>query len=168
MSGWPQVLEELLDARGRELKRYAFVLCGSHDEANDLVQEALVKVLSRPAVGRLRSAEAFVKKVIANEFIDRARARGRWSRYLSRLVPVADHDDWTTGVERAGAVRSALDVLSRQQRLCVVLRYYEDLTVPQIAGVMGCSDGTVKRYLSDALARLKPQLHGERLATKEA
>jgi RNA polymerase sigma factor (sigma-70 family) len=48
----------------------------------------------------------------------------------------------------------ALRSLSPRQRACVVLRFYEDLPVTEVAARLGCSEGTVKRHLSDAMTRL--------------
>ena len=53
---------------------------------------------------------------------------------------------------------TALDGLSPQQRACVVLRYYQDLPVAQVASALGVAEGTVKRYLSDAMTRLAARL----------
>ncbi|MEK8226011.1 sigma factor-like helix-turn-helix DNA-binding protein [Oerskovia sp. M15] len=52
----------------------------------------------------------------------------------------------------------ALAGLTPRQRACVVLRYYEDLTVPRIAEELGCAEGTVKRHLSDAMTVMKATL----------
>ena len=51
-------------------------------------------------------------------------------------------------------VRAALAALPPQERACVVLRFYDDLTVPQIAAQLRLAEGTVKRYLSDASGKL--------------
>src|SRR5512138_3977121 len=93
--GWRGALEELLSTRGQALKRYAFLLCGDDDEADDLVQTALVKVLARVTTPPARSVEAFVKRVIANEYLDRMRARRTWLRHLPRLAQRPDQHDWT-------------------------------------------------------------------------
>ncbi|WP_197683272.1 RNA polymerase sigma factor [Jiangella alkaliphila] len=67
------------------------------------------------------------------------------------------------GVVVEGAdLRSALATLSPRQRACVVLHYYEDLSVAQVADVLGCAPGAVKRHLSDARARLEPLLSDSR------
>ncbi|WP_448062166.1 RNA polymerase sigma factor [Cellulomonas hominis] len=55
-------------------------------------------------------------------------------------------------------VQAALATLRPRLRACVVLRYYDDLTVPEIARQLGLSDGTVKRYLSDAINALEAVL----------
>jgi RNA polymerase sigma factor (sigma-70 family) len=51
-------------------------------------------------------------------------------------------------------VRAALAVLSPAERACVVLRFYDDLPVKEIAERLGCKAGTVKRHLSDAMAKM--------------
>ena len=58
----------------------------------------------------------------------------------------------------ADEVRRALPTLSPKQRACVVLRYYEDLPVSEIADELGCAEGTVKRHLADARAKLATEL----------
>ena len=56
------------------------------------------------------------------------------------------------------AVRAALGDLSPRQRACVVLRYYDDLTVADIAATLGLAEGSVKRHLSYAMARIAARL----------
>ena len=55
---------------------------------------------------------------------------------------------------RALDVRRALQELAPRERACIVLRYFDDLTVPQIAASLGIAEGTVKRYLADASGKL--------------
>jgi RNA polymerase sigma-70 factor (ECF subfamily) len=59
---------------------------------------------------------------------------------------------------RDGDLRAGLSALSPRQRACVVLRFYEDLTVPEVARALGCGEGTVKRHLSEAMTRLRQRL----------
>ena len=53
---------------------------------------------------------------------------------------------------------TAMNGLSSQQRACVVLRYYQDLPLTQVASELGLAEGTVKRYLSEAMTRLAGRL----------
>lgn len=76
MSDWRITLADLLASRGRMLKRYAYLLCGDPEEADDLVQEALFKVMTRKGTDELQSTEAYLKRVITNEYFDRARPGG--------------------------------------------------------------------------------------------
>ncbi|WP_207709614.1 sigma-70 family RNA polymerase sigma factor [Actinomadura macrotermitis] len=144
----------LAGERGAALKRYAFLLCGDDAEADDLVQEALVRAFAKPGRRSAEEAEAYVRRIMLNRFLDTARRRRAWSR----IRPLLRHDDLAP--DQAGAVAATADVraalarLSPRQRAATVLRYYEDLTVPQIAAALGCRPGTVKRYLSEAHGRL--------------
>src|SRR5690606_20016391 len=70
---------------------------------------------------------------------------------------------WARAGPEAGAVdridvAAALRELSPRERACVVLRFYEDLTVPDIADALALSQGSVKRYLSDGVRRMESLL----------
>lgn len=132
------------------LTGYAYLLCGSVKEAEDLVQDAFVKVFSRRRAPGAATSESYVRRAILSLYLDQYRRRRRWSG-IKHLVGVADRQesaDLATSAQLDVAV--ALDALTPRQRACVVLRYYEDLTVPQVAEALGCAAGTVKRHLSDA------------------
>lgn len=72
-----------------------------------------------------------------------------------RTLPQA----WATGTPSSTCARALADLPPRE-RACTVLRFYDDLTVSQIAAQLGLADGTVKRYLADASARLAEVLGG--------
>lgn len=88
--------------------------------------------------------------------VDSRRRLKRWNATRHLLVDLPHHDEDRVAV--ADEVRRALGTLSPRQRACVVLRYYEDLTVTEIADELGCAEGTVKRHLADARAKLAMQL----------
>ncbi len=159
MTSRDEAIEQLLATRGRALTGYAYLLCGDVHEAEDLVQDALVKTFARRRAGvELVSAEAYLRRAICTLYVDRWRSRARWAGRL----PVAAAPEATDSAETAVADRTdvmrALATLPPQQRAAVVLRYYEDLTVPEVAARMGLGDGTVKRYLSLATHRLEDLL----------
>jgi RNA polymerase sigma-70 factor (sigma-E family) len=143
------VVETLIATRGRALTGYAYLLCGSLDDAEDLVQDALVKTFSRRRAGlELDSAEAYVRRSILTVYLDGWRRRRRWAVrvHLAAGPALADGPETPAG-DRVDVV-AALRRLPPQQRACVVLRFYEDLTVPEIAQRLAVSEGAVKRYLS--------------------
>ena len=74
------------------------------------------------------------------------------------LDPAQRHKIEQDAVTAASALQQALAALSRQERTVVVLRFFEDLTVPRIADAMGISEGSVKRYLSNATGKLQHRL----------
>jgi RNA polymerase sigma-70 factor (sigma-E family) len=150
------VVASLLTHRGRALTGYAYLLCGNIHDAEDLVQDALVKTFSRRRAGlELDSAEAYVRRAILTLYLDGWRRRGRWAtrRHLAAVPTSADGPE--DGTNNRLDVVAALRGLPPQQRACVVLRFYEDLTVPEIAERLAVSDGAVKRYLSLGVHRLE-------------
>lgn len=154
-SGWERVVTELVAERGDALLRYATLLTGSADDAADLVQDALVRTFGRLRNGfTVASAESYVRRAILNAAVDRGRRVTRWRRvaptqYVRDEVPAADD---------AAALRldvhEELQKLTPRERACLVLRYYDDLKVDDVAEALGISSGAVKRYLSDGLAKM--------------
>lgn len=145
---------EFVGARQAALLRTAYLLTGHRQDAEDLVQVALVRAV--PHWSRINGdPEAYVRRIIAREHISRWRRR-RWREVSTDVVPdsargVVEHDD-------ALDLRDAMASLAPRQRAVVVLRYYEDLTEVQTAEALGISVGTVKSQARDALARLRRAL----------
>ncbi|MCA5892148.1 sigma-70 family RNA polymerase sigma factor [Isoptericola sp. NEAU-Y5] len=171
MARWEDELAELAQARGRALVGYAYVLCGDQRLAEDLVQDALVKVFSRLRRGTRASSErgvhpldggtseAYVRRAILTLYLDEYRRRRRWSE-TKYLVAAEEHARGpASGATARADVAAALGRLTPRERACVVLRYFEDLTVPQVAESLGLAQGTVKRYLADATTTLRGVLH---------
>ncbi|MBB6565623.1 SigE family RNA polymerase sigma factor [Kribbella sandramycini] len=157
MAEWERAFEELLAGRGGALRSYGLLLTGESAAAADLVQEALLRVFSRLRVGGdVAQLEGYVRRAMLNQFVDGRRRAGLWRAKRHLLVQPVEHHD--NDHLLADDVRRALGTLSPKQRACVVLRYYEDLTVPEIADQLGCAQGTVKRHLSDARVKLATQL----------
>lgn len=158
MADWQQSLDAVVRARGAALVGYAFLLSGDRREAEDLVQDALVKTYSRGRVtGGPENVEGYVRRAILSTYLDGFRRRKRWAaiRHLTEPGPSPAPADQS--VDRMD-VRTALAQLSPRERACLVLRFYEDLTVPRIAEALSLSQGTVKRYLSDATRRMEQLL----------
>lgn len=159
MAAGDEVVEQLIEQRGRALTGYAYLLCGDVHDAEDLVQDALVKTFGRRRAGlHLDSAEAYVRRAILTIYVDGWRKRRRWSlRWAAAAEP-----DRVAGPESAATDRidvvAALAQLPPQQRACMVLRFYDDLAVGEIAEQLGLGVGTVKRYLSLAAHRLEALL----------
>jgi len=164
LAGWEQALTALVNDRGAALKRYAYLLCGDRTEADDLVQEALIRACNRPRVGRdAHELELYVRRMMVNRYIDQYRRLSRWLRLVPVLAERTSREDPTAVVTaRADMWALLLQCLSPRQRACVVLRFYEDLTVSEISRVLGCSEGAVKRHLSEAMGRLSIGLGADR------
>ncbi|MEU3459800.1 SigE family RNA polymerase sigma factor [Streptomyces sp. NPDC006733] len=156
-------LEAFIAGRRLALFRSAYLLCGDRDEADDLVQTTLVKViLGRRRLQRLDNVEAYARKTLVNTFI--ASRRRFWHREqpygeLPEPVGPGPETDADTGL----AVRAALARLTPKQRAVLVLRYWEDLTVEATAEALGMRENTVKSHAARGMAALRAEVQGERV-----
>ena len=100
--------------------------------------------------------EAYVRKIIVTTHVSWWRRRGRRSEEPTNRLPERPCGTSEMDlVDDRDAVWRALGRLPARQRAVVVLRFFEDLTEAQVAGVLGCSVGTVKSQTSRALAKLR-------------
>lgn len=148
-------LQEFVRARGPALSRFAYLLTGSHDRAQDLVQAALVKVVPRWSKIADGDPEAYLRRVIYNERTSIWRRRRYTETALEGVPEPVDPTDGAHHTELRLVLQRALAQLHPRQRAAVVLRFYEDLTEAQTAEVMGISVGTVKSQTHRALRRLR-------------
>ncbi|MCF0093211.1 SigE family RNA polymerase sigma factor [Micromonospora sp. MH99] len=152
--------EEFADTRLAPLLRYAVMLTGDPHQAQDLVQETMVRVqLNWRRVVRADSPERYVRRMLTNQYVDWK--RGSWMRrVLLRGEPdeslPASVDHAQSAVDR-DQIWSWLSRLPRRQRATLVLRYYEDLPDAEIADILGCAVGTVRSSISRALATLRAE-----------
>lgn len=144
---------EFVHASWASLYRTAYLMLGDRAEAEDLVQTSLAKTYaSWSKVRAVEAAPAFARTVLINTAASWFRRKSwRNERPTETLPEVAVHHDPS---DRPALV-DALAQLPSRQRAVVVLRYYEDLSVAQVASALGISDGTVKSQTSDALAKLR-------------
>ena len=148
--------EAFVASRYVALLRTAFLLTGDHHDAEDLLQQALVKAVG--AWGRITGdPEPYVRTILVRQNISRWRRR-RW-RELPTDTP-GDVAVTDVGAEDRLELHRALGVLAPRQRAVIVLRYYEDLTEVQTAEALGISVGTVKSQARDALRRLRDVVPG--------
>lgn len=152
---WEAVVAELVRVRGASLLRYATLVSGRRDEAPDLVQDALVKTFGRLRNGfTVDNAEPYVRRAIMTLWLDRARRSTRWRAIAPLEYRPDEQPSPATGVDARLDLHRELERLSPRERACLVLRYYDDLKVDDVAATLGISAGTVKRYLSDGLAKM--------------
>ncbi len=142
-------------ARGTALLRMAVMLTGNQADAEDLVQAALANTfLAWDKINDRAALDAYVRRAMVNTHISWWRRR-RLEEFPTDQLPdqaVADH---ARESDMAEVVRRALDRLPERMRAAVMLRYFEDMTEPEIAALLGVSLGTVKSTVSRAVARLR-------------
>jgi RNA polymerase sigma-70 factor (sigma-E family) len=149
-------------ARSAEsLLRTAHLITWDAGEAEDLVQESLIRVARRwPRVRRMEQPLAYARRVLINLAVDGADRRTRRRHELDPAPAVADvpSADLLAGLDTRDELLDALAQLTSRQRAVLVLRYFNDLSEAQVADVLGCSPGTVKSNASRGLARLREVL----------
>lgn len=163
----PEGFTHWLAGQRTALLRSATLLTGDIALAEDLVQEAAVKVAARWERLRDEQPTAYARRIV---FRDHA----TWWR-RRRETPVgapdavaSDRATPTTDTEVRHVVLAALATLPHGQRAVVVLRYFDDLTERQAAEVLGVSLGTIKSQAHTALARLRDHPDLRDLVGKEA
>jgi RNA polymerase sigma-70 factor (sigma-E family) len=156
-------LDHFARAQAKGLLRFAVVMAPPGVDAEDLVQECLVRVA--PRLRRLAddAAVAYCRRTITNLVTDEHRRQTRWRRLavsLPERAPVdlvedrtADRDDLVGLLRR----------LPARQRSAVVLRYWTGLSEREIADTLGCPSGTVKSLISRALATLRHEVAARQL-----
>jgi RNA polymerase sigma factor (sigma-70 family) len=156
---WEALLEELIEKRRSSLVGYAYVLTGNLSDAEDLVHDAVVRTFAKPRqLTGVGHAEGYVRKAIATTFLNSRRKHRNFLAKVHLFVSEGEVADLAQGVSDTDAVRAAMLRLRPRERACVVLRYYEDLPIREIAETLGLADGSVKRYLADAVATLTRDL----------
>lgn len=145
---------EFARAHTPALMRAAYLLTGDAHHAQDLVQSTLANVALHWRAAA-EHPQAYVRKSLYHQAVSWWRWRGRRRETPFATVPetaVRDDDD---DRERRLVVRAALGRLTPKQRAVLVLRYFEDLSESETAGLLGCSVGTVKSQTRHALSRLR-------------
>ncbi|HEU5150363.1 MAG TPA: sigma-70 family RNA polymerase sigma factor [Iamia sp.] len=139
--------------------RVAYRLLGDRSEAEEVTQEALVRVYLRwRRVGPY--AEAWTARVAANLALDHHRRRSRQRRHAETVAPTTATDvaDPAAGLVSRLELAEGLRRLPRRQREVVTLRYLADVSEAETARLLGCSPGTVKQHAHRGLAALRLDL----------
>ena len=146
---------EFVRARSLSLRRTAYLLCGDWSSGDDLVQEALAKVyVAWPRIAATEAALSYTRTTMLRTYLNEKR---KWRREVN-LADVPEHptDDQDTAL--TVTLSALLRELPAKQRAVLVLRFYQDLSVPQIADELGIPEGTVKSQLSRGLATMRTRL----------
>ena len=147
------------------LLRTAYMLVGDRSRAEDLLQTALTKTYLQ--WGQIRdqsAAPAYVRRVLANTATSWWRLRS-FSERPTEVLPDLLAADLIGPREDQLAMWRHLQALPRRQRTVLVLRYYEDLSMQEVADAMGISVGGVKSMASRALDKLRAQMGSNGSAT---
>ena len=162
-AGDRDAFELLLERHRTALARTAYLVTRDREAIQDIMQEALIQIWRdlhsyRP----YGSFKGWMLKITLNK------ARKHYRKKRVETVPLETATEVSGNAERPEEIvereeqthrlRQALDLLTTDHREVLILRYYNELTVPEIAKVLGCREGTIKSRLSRAHRRLKQGL----------
>lgn len=171
-----RALDRFLAGVERRAFRMAQIATGHDDEALDLVQEAMLKLVERYGMRAEAEWGPLFHRILQSKIRDwyrRRKVRSRWRLWLGRdedggeaddplealpdtVTPSADHQLQTK--EAAAALDAALRTLPLRQQQAFLLRAWEELDVAQTAAAMGCSEGSVKTHYFRAVHTLRTLL----------
>ena len=145
-------------ARLDALRGLAYLTCGDWQHADDAVAESLVKLYGRWR--NIVAPERYVARMVVRAAIDEVRRPWRREISASQAFPETGEPDHSDSLTERVRVRAALRQVPPGQRAVLVLRFYADLSVEEVAEALGRSTGTVKSQSARGLATLR-QLLGE-------
>jgi RNA polymerase sigma-70 factor (sigma-E family) len=147
-------------ARAGQLRNTAFLLCGDWHLAEDLTQTTFTKLYRAwSRIDRHEVLDQYARQVLLRTFLDERRRP--WRRERPTLPDDAVLDvtaPEVRGSEDREVLRTALQQVPKRRRAVLILRFWADLSVEQVADILGCSAGTVKSQTSRGLADLREAL----------
>jgi len=167
---------EIVRRHGDSLLGYLTRMTGSREQAEDLFQETFKRVHEKADTFRGTRIKSWLFAIATNVAIDGMRRRKRLQVVsLNQKMDCDDEEDQELSVvavadnsyepsqkaimaEHKEQVRHALELLPARQRATLVLAYYQQLSYPEVAQVLGCSVGTVKTQMYRALKSLAQRL----------
>ena len=155
----PGSFEKFVETHVDDFVRVAHLITWDESEAEDLVQECLIRTAKRwSTISGMEHPGAYVRRVLVNLALDERRRQGRRRAELGRPFSDVGDERALAMLDRFGVrieLLEALGQLPRQQRTVLGLRYFLDLSEEQTAELLDCSVGTVKSSASRGLARLR-------------
>jgi RNA polymerase sigma-70 factor (sigma-E family) len=146
---------EYVRARSGALLRAAQAMTANLADAEDLLQATLFKAYqSWDKITDPAALDTYVRRVMVNTHISGWRRR-RLDEYPTDEIPDSPSADATGESDLHDVVQRAVDRLPRQMRAAVMLRFYDDMTEPEVAAALGVSVGTVKSTVARAVAKLR-------------
>jgi RNA polymerase sigma-70 factor (ECF subfamily) len=168
-AGDSRAFEDLVAVMERPLLYYATSLTGDKDSGLDVLQDVWIRVFRR--IGQLKdpgSLKAWLYSITHGIAVDRIRRNSSRERTeAAELEGFDEADEPSFAEEDAAAVHQALNEIGLKHREVLVLYFFEELSMVEIAAIIGCSEGTVKSRIHYAKRAMKEVLMGGGYGTKE-
>ena len=163
--------EELIYRYDKMVLRIALKYTGDNDDAKDIYQEIFLKVYNGLSSFRFKSEfSTWLYRITANTCITYKRKYSKPNHFSlddekneSFVSTIPDEnelspDNLVLNSENGQRINDALKKLSPNQKMSFLLKHYEGYKIREIAEMMNCKEGTIKKYLFDAVKRLRLQL----------
>ena len=151
-----ETLEATLDVYGNMILRLAYSCLKSRDDAEDVLQDVMVKLLElNPKFESSEHEKAWLIRVTINLCRNRLRSPWRRHRELDEAVSVSGQPGWDAALGEKNAVMEAVMSLPEKYREVIHLFYYEDYSVAQIGQILKKNESTVRSLLYRARKQLK-------------
>jgi RNA polymerase sigma-70 factor (sigma-E family) len=154
---------EYFTARAPAMRRLAYGLSGGWHAAEDLVQSTFVTLYRRWHRIRVESLDAYARRILVNAFLSERHSRRRES-----VMPEPPDLAASPGGDISDRLllQRALTALPPRQRAMVVLRHLEDLSITQVADLLGVAEGTVKSQTARGIQSLRGALGDHALSAQ--
>lgn len=160
-TGEQEAFRYLVERYGDVLHGTAFLMTRNAAVADDAVQDAFLDAWRGMGGFRLGSPiKPWLMRILVNRVLALQRRRSLPSVPIEDANEPGAADPEMASVDARDAVRRGLETLTAEHRRVVVLRYFAELSVPEIAGTLGWREGTVKSRLHRALAQLRDVVGG--------
>ena len=160
--GEREAFRHLVEQYKRPLYGTAYLMTGNAAQAEEHVQDAfLLAWRGIQNFQRGRPVKPWLMRILVNSVLGQQRKRSLTTVPLEESLPIEAPSSQAETIEASEdreAVRQALAQLTPEHRQVVVLRYFADLTVPQVARSAGVREGTVKSRLHRALRQMRELL----------
>jgi RNA polymerase sigma factor (sigma-70 family) len=158
--GSVDVLDVLLTRYGHELQRVAYLILRDAAAAEDVVADTLITAVERGSTLRDEAAlRPWLLRIATNHALSHRRRRLRV--VALEVVPDLPDERERVGAEQRAALWQGVEALPVRMRAAIVLRYYADLPVEEVAAALGVSPNTIKAQLQTGLERLRRSLRDE-------
>ncbi|MCH7771579.1 MAG: RNA polymerase sigma factor [Bacteroidetes bacterium] len=173
-SGNDSAFEELIFRYDRSVLAIAFKFVHNSDDAKDIYQEVFIRVYKGLKNFEMKSEFSTWLYRIATNVCLSNKSRSKKQLYVSIDEQNESEDDESVNVELAynemdpaelmanldlgDIIQDAVDSLSSKQRMTFILKHYEGYKIREISDMLNCKEGTVKKYLFDAIRNLRKKL----------
>ncbi|WP_160672181.1 sigma-70 family RNA polymerase sigma factor [Clostridium sp. C8-1-8] len=161
IDGDEKAFEELINICKEELYRTAYAYVKNEQDALDVLQETVYKAYI--SINKLKNRKYFktwITKILINNAIDLINKEKK-VLYLVDNTDKGFMDSGVYGIDAKLDILSSIDKLEQKQKKVIILKYFQDLTITEIAEVMSCPVGTIKTYLNKALVKLRTSMDKE-------